>query len=161
MPIEEADTLGALLELYKEQCTHGRHIESQRQEITAILFTLAAALITLMGVLNFTFYSFPIGFLLFLVGALGWRFMQRYVEKWNETDKRRTFYRKKIESLALISCTGVTNSPGRLRTLWKLIFAAIMVIGVFCTAFVFVLSWWHPLPIVNSSIHRISKLVTN
>jgi hypothetical protein len=41
--------LPVLIELYKKQCAHGRHIEWQRQAIASLLFTAGGALVAVKG----------------------------------------------------------------------------------------------------------------
>jgi hypothetical protein len=41
--------LPVLIELYKKQCAHGRHIEWQRQAIASLLFTAGGALVAVQG----------------------------------------------------------------------------------------------------------------
>jgi hypothetical protein len=38
-----------LIELYKNQCAHGRHIERQHQAIASLLFTAGGALVAVKG----------------------------------------------------------------------------------------------------------------
>jgi hypothetical protein len=100
MPIDQKDTLGALIEFYKEQCEHGRHTESQRQQVSTLLLSITTALIGLMGALKFSPSCLPLALSLILVGVFGWFFMGKYELKWEETKARRKFYREEIQAKA-------------------------------------------------------------
>jgi hypothetical protein len=138
MAVGETEKLNALINFYNEQCTHGRHTESQRQGITTILAGAAAGLIGLMGTLKFSLYSLPFAILIILIGVFGWQFMQIYHYKWEELSTRRDSYRKEIESEANIAPVGGGASKGRLRKLWKATFLGIILFGITCAGIVLV-----------------------
>src|SRR5881296_1940709 len=100
---EGPPNLNALLEFYKEQCSHGRHTEAQREAVSRLLLTAAAALFAVMGTLNFSILSAPVALLFFALGILGRRFMRIYEEKWKEAEYRRNHYRTEIERVGGIT----------------------------------------------------------
>jgi hypothetical protein len=142
MPLSEEKTVDVLIELYNEQCEHGRHIEKQRQEVTNLLLTLSGALIALMGILKLTKYCFPLAGFLILIGVLGWLFMRAFERKWDESGERRNFYRRQIEQLTQIETPPPPQNRKTLRKLWEGISILVIVIGV---AFVMVIALLLPL----------------
>jgi len=154
-PITEKETLTTLVELYKEQCDHGRHTESQRQEATNLLILLTTALLALMGVLHFSKYpSLLFSMLIILFGLLGYFFMRAFERKWDESADRRNFYRKHIENLANFDPNNPKPHPNiepppspenrkTLRKFWKGVSLSIIVLGVISGIVAY---FWGPLP---------------
>jgi len=132
MTPEERDRLGTLIELYKEQCSHGRHTEAQRQAAGTLLLTAGGALIALMGALQFSIHCAPIAGLLLGLGVFGKRFMGVFEKKWEETSGRRDFYRTEIERITGTPTPNVTSSKGLLRAFWKRTFDAVVITGIVC-----------------------------
>ena len=130
---DDKETLTACLELYKEQCTHGRHTEAQRQLVATFLFTAAGALVAVMGTLHFSIHCLPIAILLFCLGVFGYHFVRIYEIKWTETSERRNDYRTKIQKiLPGTEPTGANATHGTLRQFWRRAFIGVWIVGVVC-----------------------------
>jgi hypothetical protein len=138
---DNKEKLAPLLEFYKEQCSHGRHIESQRQAACTLLLTAGGALIALMGTLKFSIHCAPIACLLFALGWFGKRFVQVYELKWEESSERRNYYREAIETVTGISNPQVARAPGTLRKFWRGTFDGLIFTGVLCLLIVIAVVW--------------------
>lgn len=132
-PDDSRPNLSALLQLYKEQCDHGRHIETQRQLVSALLLTASG------GSLGYWFLNadhFRIWVLpscAIILGLLGIAFNRAYVVKWDEAGVRREDYRKLIEAAGAIFRVERERKRARysrLRTYWYLIFALVITAGI-------------------------------
>lgn len=49
-----------MLELYKEHCAHGRHLESQRSTVASMFLTASGILLSVAGALKLSLASLPL-----------------------------------------------------------------------------------------------------
>lgn len=138
------DQKTAYLELYKEQCTHGRHIESQRQTMASMLLVFAGGLLAADATLRFSIFTFPLSLGVCLLACAGYRLITIFGNKWDETRKRRDDYRMKL--LAIETERDQTNgtpdshgtaSHGMLRRGWRTIFVFTGIVGILALAITF------------------------
>ena len=139
--ITDENRLAPLIEFYKEQCTHGRHTETQRQAAGALLLAAAGGLIAIMGTLRFSIHCFPLAFLVVGLGIFGWLFMRVFEDKWTGTEERRNHYRKDVERIAEILPPEVAGSSHSLRRFWRGTFHAVTVTGIVCLFIVSSVAW--------------------
>jgi hypothetical protein len=70
-----------LLDLYKENTTHGRQHETQRQLVTGGVAALTAALLSAMAALKFHPATLPLAMFVIFAGIVGKRFSQKFYER--------------------------------------------------------------------------------
>lgn len=142
-----ASTLQVLLELYKEQCSHGRHTEGQRHLVSAMFLTAAGVLLTVASTNKFSLEMWPICVSVSTLGLLGLMFSRVYEIKWDETGVRRHYYREQLEDLTGIlpiplgfvpRSSPLAKAPkkkpfARLRIYWRLTFLFVIVVGLLAT----------------------------
>jgi hypothetical protein len=134
-----ATKVQALLELYKEQCTHGRHTESQRHLVTAMFLTASGALLTIVSYNKFETWVWPLAGSVCVLGLIGMGFAHVFEIKWEESGLRRNHYRKQVESLTGIDTYDPDEKPpkkkpskhrfARHRYFWRLTFVFVISAG--------------------------------
>lgn len=145
MDKENPARLQAITQLYKEQSDHGRHIETQRHALTAMLLTLAGALLAASAVLRFQLESLPLSVLIILIGILGRKFVLIYTVKWKEISARRDHYRVLLQEGATIDDAPSGGSAGTLRKLWMKVFVIVIWLGLTCAGLI----------VANAALERI------
>lgn len=142
--LSSATQVQALLELYKEQCSHGRHTEAQRHLVTAMFLTAAGALLTIVSFNHFARWTWPLAACVCVLGLLGLGFARVFEIKWNELSRRRNYYREQVEDLAGIEAMPEDYVPrhlkadelppkhkfSRLRVYWRLTFVFVIGAGL-------------------------------
>ena len=94
----ETQRLQVIVELYKEQCAHGRHTETQRHAASSMFLTAAGALIAVIGAMKFTWQAAPLAVCVVFLGVYAHRFIGVYERKWDELSYRRNHYRELMQS---------------------------------------------------------------
>lgn len=144
--ITPAMQLQVLVELYKEQCAQGRHAEAQRHTVSAMMFTLCAALIAVMGTMKFELSAAPLAVCVIALGLYARRFVSAFEAKWDQLSRRQKYYREQMQALAGVdpvpeavdkAAIGRDGKP-RLRRYWRRSFDGLAVIGLLCLA---VIAW--------------------
>jgi hypothetical protein len=149
--VEQERKLHALLTLYSEQCTHGRHTELQRHAVSAMFLTAAGVFISVIGAMKFTLSMAPLACCVILLGFYARRFVREYENKWDQAGMRRNRYRADIEKLIYPppSPEGQgQNQPAAdgskkthtLRGYWRNTFTAVVVAGAVCLLIIVVKS---------------------
>lgn len=142
--LDTATKMQALLDLYKEQCSHGRHTESQRHLVTAMVLTAAGALLAVVSSNGFQPWAWPLAACVALLGLLGLGFARVYEIKWDEAGRRRNYYREQLQDLAGIASMPKDYVPrnlpekqkprkhrfSRLRDYWRITFLFVTFAGL-------------------------------
>lgn len=87
-----------LWEMYKENVTHGRHLETLRANVTSSFIAIYAAI---LGIIPFdkeiTAFDLPLTLLLIVVGSFGSIFVYKHYEKFNHHMRRAQNYRDAVD----------------------------------------------------------------
>jgi hypothetical protein len=128
----------ALLEIYKEHCAHGRHLETQRSAVASMFLAASGVLLSVAGALDFKLASLPLAVCVIGMAYFAKQFISVYAEKWDETCERRRYYREQMEELSGAERGNFVKSSRRLRRYWEWTFNAILVIGTVITFLILV-----------------------
>jgi hypothetical protein len=128
------------LDLYKEQTVQGRHLESQRLEVTKFVLTAAAALLSVMGALKFSIHTAPLAAAMMLLGVLGRRVTKVLVERFDRHMKRARAFRALVDGqlgnviAPVVSSTPLVGPSGggrqRIRDFWIDAHTVVIWIGI-------------------------------
>lgn len=131
--------LQVITELYKEQCAHGRHTETQRHAASAMFLAFAGALMAVIGAMKFAWQAAPLAVCLIFLGSYARRFIGVYERKWDELSFRRAHYRKLMQGETGLQPIDETIDPAarnrglpRLRDYWKQTFRGVSIAGFAC-----------------------------
>ena len=126
------------MELYKEQTSQSRHIETQRQQVTQLILTVTTALLGVMAALKFSIYCLPLAAALIYLGGFGRRFTLTYVERFDGHMNRARALRKAIDqevasggAQSIFDDNPVTRKA-RLRDFWLRFHVAVQILGAIC-----------------------------
>lgn len=123
----------ALLEMYKEHCAHGRHLETQRSAVASMFLTASGVLLSVAGALEFKLASLPLAACVVGMAYFAKQFISVYAEKWDETCERRRYYREQMEELSGAKRGQFSKGSRRLRRYWVWTFNAVLVVGTVTT----------------------------
>jgi hypothetical protein len=135
-----------LIEMHKEQVTHGRHTETQRLEVTKFILAAAAALVGVMGVLKFSIHCIPVAAGVIYLGWFGRQITNTFIERFDGHMRRARALRQAVDSSAakgavqaiwdanpVVDRDPVARSR-RVRSFWLRINNAIVCFGLICMA---------------------------
>lgn len=132
-PPRSAHELPVLIELYKEHCAHGRHIESQRSAVASMFLTATGILLSVIGALEFGPGSLPLAASVIGLAYFAKKFVATYAAKWDETGQRRRHYRAQMEQISGAAQGPPASSGGTLRRHWERTFDIVLAIGLVVT----------------------------
>jgi len=90
----------ALLEMYKENTAHGRHLETQRQLVSGFVLALAGAVLAALATLKFEVGAcVALGLVLIGAGLMGTAFSLVQYGKYTESRRRWRGARERLEQL--------------------------------------------------------------
>lgn len=118
-----------LLELYKENCTHGRHIESQRSAVSSMFLTAAGVLLSVVGALKLAPGTLPLAICVIGLAYFAKRFVKMYSLTYHETSRRRRHYRERMEEISGAEHCPPLISGVTLRHHWAGTFDLVLLIG--------------------------------
>jgi hypothetical protein len=105
-----------LLEMYKENTNHGRHLETQRQLVTGFVLTIAAAALGALATLHFKKDAcVGLGFVLVVFGLIGTLFSIVQYGKYTQSRQRWRAARERLarlSPLADLSGIAAASRPG-------------------------------------------------
>jgi hypothetical protein len=140
--VDEGLKVQAMLEFYKEQCVHGRHIEAQRHAVAAMFLGAAGILLSVVGALRFSLQSLPLALCIVGLGIFAKRFIARYAEKWDDLKRRRRQYREAIQGpLGIAGAERADDGKRGIRDYWRHTFTAVIVAGAICLALTATIAW--------------------
>lgn len=139
--------MDALLEYYKEQLAHGRHIETQRSAIAAFVAAGSGALLgkLLEKSANLTRAELPYAVALLLLNAIAALTLAKLYERFRLHNETARLARNKIDpALAVFrkeaECTNQKKYPLlykiRLHDLWNWTFGALGMVGLVVTIYI-------------------------
>lgn len=136
--VDVSKKLQVLSELYKEQCAHGRHTETQRQAVSSIFITFFGVFISVIGARNFALSTLPLALCIVALGYYAQQFLKVYEQRWDELSHRRTHYRREMQVLTGVSSIkeGVKKPRPRLRNYWRMTFLVMSIIGAMLSAII-------------------------
>src|SRR5258708_6937921 len=99
-PADFAQSVTALLELYKENTAHGRHLETQRQLVSGFVMAIGGTVVGALATLKFDEAACRgLGLVLVGFGLLGTLFSVVQYGKWTESRERWRAVRKRLDRL--------------------------------------------------------------
>jgi hypothetical protein len=128
------------LELYKEQTTHARHTEQQRQQMTQLILATGAALLGAMAALRFSIYCLPLAAAMIRLGSFGSGFTRTYSDRLDGHTSRARELRKAADSEVAAGAAqrifdeNPVVKSDRIRTYWYGLNRAIQFLGIVCLA---------------------------
>ncbi|VWX51181.1 hypothetical protein [Novosphingobium sp. 9U] len=134
----EADKLKLqfITDLYKEQCTHGRHTEAQRQFMAGTLLILSGILLSMIAALHFDITAMPIALTLVALALCAKKCIAVFEMKREELTARRDHYRfeaEKITGTEVFAPAANGRNMQRLSNQWNKLFNFVLVLGILLT----------------------------
>lgn len=178
LPPDFPQAVTTLLELYKENTAHGRHLETQRQLVSGLVLTVAAAVIGALAALKFLEgVCFLLGWVLVGFGLLGTAFSIVQYGKYTQNRERFRALRNRLNELCpTAGLSAIINEArskkrgwGRvgnfpLHWLWTLLNVCVLIMGGFLVIQYFGagLHFWNNVrqPTAASS-HELKSAATN
>jgi hypothetical protein len=133
MPV---DAQQLLLETYKDQIAQGRHLETQRLEVTKFILVAVAALLGLAGSLKFSIHCLPICLAIIYLGIFGKQLTKTYVERFDGHMGRARALRNNLDTtvasglIQTIYDSSQVVKTERIRSFWIKIHNGILVVGI-------------------------------
>ncbi len=123
---EAARAFTVLLEIFKENTTHGRHVQTQRQLVTAFILAIAGAILGALGTLHFPVAACKgLGIVLFVFGLIGALFCFVQHGKYVQNRARWQATRDRLEALCplthlnkIIAASNPKSSSKRNPKMW-------------------------------------------
>jgi hypothetical protein len=140
-----------LMDLYKENTTHGRQHETQRQLVTAAIVALDASLLAVMSALKFHPASLPLAAVVTMTGFIGKRFSEKFFERFKYHTTMAKWFRERLNAMCPDAQIEVCREraraehakefPGydeqRLNKLWLTLNSIVIWLGGLCCLIVF------------------------
>ena len=139
------------LAFYQENCTHGRHHETQRSTVAAILLSIAAgvtSVVTYDRALNH--YDIPLTCFVILLGVFGVLFSRTHYLLFRMHMDRAAGYRDALDDLIGSDLRDIKQRADaravrlrwafRLHILWSVLYSLIVVLGIILTILAVVLN---------------------
>jgi hypothetical protein len=147
-PLDYPQSVTVLLELYKENTAHGRHLETQRQLVSGLVLAIGGTVVGALASLKFDRGAcWGLGCVLIAFGLLGTVFSIVQYGKWTESRQRWRVFRRRLDQLCpraqlgialTISKTEMADDFPRwlyaskfpLHWLWTLLNFSVLLLGV-------------------------------
>jgi len=134
--------MAAELEYYKEQLTHGRHIEVQRSTVAGLAATISGAIIGKLLEKPLTREQLPYTVTLFFVGLVAWLLSAKLYERFKLHNEIAKLARNKLDpTLAALRTTAEATIRTKypflfrlpLHIVWNSLFGCICALGLVVT----------------------------